>query len=747
MTVNLCVVSGTLVAPDGSPMPEVQVQFLPAPVTMRGRGTDTVAPRPVQVVSDANAALSIGLAPGVYTLRTREADGREYPPTLVDVPAREAVELADIMVTLPAPQSVYDAAASARAAAKAAGAAEAAAGLISLETEELVTAGNRLFASRTAFETADVPATVQSWSIRHAGRVLVYRSDPEGTAIQSVNGVKGSPAGEPTPLHWGAAPGAPAAVNALAFQAAADYATARRELLTVPAGRFDIAGPILFAPDHVTRTTCGLVGAGIGTTVLVQSNPGQDLLQFIHDDPERQYGICPVVRDLAIEAPGATEADQGAAIRHRETLTGIFEGLDINGPTFAIVSERGSQCWYNKIYVRSSLRASGQRAAAAFVFDHNPVRDTGRSFGNYMNNVEMQAGRGARVGVLMRAVDGLKWSNGHIDHCETHFLIDMDGTGGRTRVREVMVSNVYSDSNATTPTLFGVKVRATGGSCDIRGLTFVGSTFRAEAAEARAFGFDRAAGALNGLEFLDGLTFTACPMVGHSAAPAIDLRGPDGFDHKAKLRNVTITSPQIGNRGSQPARTHGLILAGTGVSVRGGGFAGNWSASGDRAIRVIADADAVAISDVQFDTARVRHDNIEIDAGATNVSVLGVGGTAGASLDRSIVSIGENENGRWERYSDGWQVAWKTITDRGPIETADGNIFRSSTVGLGAWPMPFVEPPFVLLTSFHASAQRSWVSSVASPTATTCGNAVLHRGSPSPSEDYFIVVRGEGRWK
>jgi hypothetical protein len=97
MTVSLCVVSGTLVAPDGSPMPEVQVQFLPAPVTMRGRAAQTLAPRPVAVTTDAAAGLSVGLAPGVYSVRTRETGGREYEPYLVEVPASEAAELAEIM--------------------------------------------------------------------------------------------------------------------------------------------------------------------------------------------------------------------------------------------------------------------------------------------------------------------------------------------------------------------------------------------------------------------------------------------------------------------------------------------------------------------------------------------------------------------------------------------------------------------------------------------------------------------------
>ena len=199
MTVNLCTVSGTLVAPDGSPLPEVEVRFLPAPVSLRGQGGTLQAPRPVAAVTDAAAGFSVGLAPGVYTLRAREAEGREYPPALVDVPATEAADLAEITLHLPAPQSVYDAAASARAAARAAGVAQTLADDIVHRAHD-----DMSFSSRAAFAAATVPDTVQGWSVVHAGRLLSYMRDPDGTAIASANAVAGSPAGEVRPEHWGA---------------------------------------------------------------------------------------------------------------------------------------------------------------------------------------------------------------------------------------------------------------------------------------------------------------------------------------------------------------------------------------------------------------------------------------------------------------------------------------------------------------------------------------------------------------
>jgi hypothetical protein len=236
MTISLCVVSGTLVAPDGSPLPGVQVQFLPAPVAVRSGAARLLAPRPVAASTDAEAGLSVGLVPGIYSVRTREPGGREYDPYLVEVPERETAELTEIMRNLPAPQSVYDAAASARVAASAAGRAEAvAAGLAS-------GSGGTMFASRAECEAADMPEGAETWSVRQDGLLLVYGRDPEGTAIETANGVRGAPLGPVRPEHWGAAPGVECGT---AIQAAIDWLEARGggELLFAPR-RYPIASTI-----------------------------------------------------------------------------------------------------------------------------------------------------------------------------------------------------------------------------------------------------------------------------------------------------------------------------------------------------------------------------------------------------------------------------------------------------------------------------------------------------------------------
>jgi hypothetical protein len=253
MTVNLCAVSGTLVAPDGSPMPDVQVQFLPAPATVRGQGTQSLHPRPVAIAADAGAEIRVDLAPGVYTVRTRDSNGRDYQPYLIDVPNAAEAMLSDIMLLLPAPQTVYDAAASARVAANAAGAARESAQEAAGSAEEAALKGGsgdeRTFSSRAAFLGATIPGTLERWTVLHSGKALDYVRDPDGTAIATDNGVKGSPAGVVTPEHFGAV-GDGVADDTAAFVAMIAHMNARRISARLSTARYRVqAGQlVLTAP-------------------------------------------------------------------------------------------------------------------------------------------------------------------------------------------------------------------------------------------------------------------------------------------------------------------------------------------------------------------------------------------------------------------------------------------------------------------------------------------------------------------
>lgn len=59
-----------------------------------------------------------------------------------------------------------------------------------------------IFESRAAFEAASPGPGVTEWALLHNQQILWYVRDPAGTAIESANGVRGSPAGVPTLAHW-----------------------------------------------------------------------------------------------------------------------------------------------------------------------------------------------------------------------------------------------------------------------------------------------------------------------------------------------------------------------------------------------------------------------------------------------------------------------------------------------------------------------------------------------------------------
>lgn len=93
------------------------------------------------------------------------------------------------------------------------------------------------FSSRAEFEASSLADDITAWTVDHAGYILSYRRDPDGTAITSANGVKGSPADVVMPDHW--------AEN------------------TIP-GETDMASAIMLAADYVASLGGGVVEFGRG---------------------------------------------------------------------------------------------------------------------------------------------------------------------------------------------------------------------------------------------------------------------------------------------------------------------------------------------------------------------------------------------------------------------------------------------------------------------------------------------------
>ena len=747
MTVNLCTVSGTLVAPDGSPMPEVRVQFLPAPVTVRGRAAQTLAPRPVAVTTDAGAELAVSLAPGVYSVRTREPGGREYEPYLVEVPASETAELAEIMRHLPAPQSVYDAAASARVASTAAGAAQESAALVldALET------GGRGFADRAEAESSEVPAALERIALLHEGRILAYRRDPAGTALITADGAHWSPAEAASALHWGAGPSQPATVNTAALNACAAWG----RHVHLPAGVYEIDAPVLFAPDEAGgRTACVLRGDGMEATVLVQTMASADAVQFIHADPARQHAIAPQVSDLSIRHPGATTADLGAAIRCRQSLQGSFERIVIDGATFGIVSER-SKCWYDKIYFRTSLRAAGEKAQAFLVLDHDPVQESGNSFGTFVSDCESQgAGPGVARMFELRSLDGLYISNSHFNFCETFFWVEPTGTQGRTTVRDVHVSNCYFDYDPSVPLAQAIRLSAEGPaeSITLWGFRFSNSLFRGRGPDAAVLRFDTSATGVSGLSFARVFSFIGCEFR-HFDGPILDFTLPAAVDARTRLRSITVKgchfTPDL-----QSPNPPNMILAGENVVVSGNSHTvGTWH-PGAPAIRVLEQSRRVRITGEIIDRPAAPRDLVQIEAGAEMVSIAGLVGRGEAAVEVETVETGIGPEGdAWVKYADGRMVVTRSMTFTGVnVNTAWGGfgLFQSGnllTATTRQMPVSFAEVPvfqvYLRCVGFLGFALFGGTGDVdewpASATAITVN---------SPTNRTVVLdMRAEGRWK
>lgn len=284
MTIELCVVSGTVVAPDGSPMPNVTVQFRPAPLTVRARGASAVAPSPVTVVSGADAGLSVALAPGVYTVRAREDRGREYQPFLVDVPAKPEADLSSILFDLPPPQSVYDAAASAHTAV------QAAESVLAARIEA------RQFPGRASLVTAVQAGAELPEGVIVTADGIAWRAVSGATAIPDLPGLV--PVEPAQPEHWGAV---------------GDGITDDRTQLTaalawgghvVAGGRYGVRGTV--APALSRDLQLDL----LGTIVALDDFPaGQKLLAFA--EPSEKVGV--IIRGGVIDGRAMPELLPGTA--------------------------------------------------------------------------------------------------------------------------------------------------------------------------------------------------------------------------------------------------------------------------------------------------------------------------------------------------------------------------------------------------------------------------------------------------
>jgi hypothetical protein len=118
MSITTCLVTGTVVTPDGADLAGATFHFVPEPASFGGQGGTVIAPRPVYAVADGEGAVSALLAPGRYRVGVTLSGGLKVgffatvpaeatanlnairdvaaPP----VPGLNAVTVRDLLVTL-----------------------------------------------------------------------------------------------------------------------------------------------------------------------------------------------------------------------------------------------------------------------------------------------------------------------------------------------------------------------------------------------------------------------------------------------------------------------------------------------------------------------------------------------------------------------------------------------------------------------------------------------------------------------
>jgi len=106
--VDTCHVTGTLIAPDGSPLPRVAALFHRLPERAFVAGDSTGMPHVVRQVTCVTGTVSVHLVPGAYMVRPQ---GASYPAFRIDVPDEPTANLADIQddILQPPPSQIIEA--------------------------------------------------------------------------------------------------------------------------------------------------------------------------------------------------------------------------------------------------------------------------------------------------------------------------------------------------------------------------------------------------------------------------------------------------------------------------------------------------------------------------------------------------------------------------------------------------------------------------------------------------------------
>jgi hypothetical protein len=209
------------------------------------------------------------------------------------------------------------------------------------------------------------------------------------------------------------------------------------------------------------------------------------------------------------------------------------------------------------------------------------------------------------------------------------------------------------------------------------------------------------------------------------------------------------------NTGIGQRANYGAIIQLRNTNTTVGALSGLWSVnpadSGSSAIVFQGTGTNNSLTNILFLTAptvaapvermRIASDG-KITAGAGTHWV----GTVSQNSSSAIVERGSNANGEFVRFADGTQICLKTLTGLGPITSAFGSIFISTTsYSFGTLPASFTAAPRVSISSFSA-LQSSIVSSLEPATTTNGPSFFLVRGTSGSATDFAAELIAVGRW-
>ena len=115
-------------------------------------------------------------------------------------------------------------------------------------------------------------------------------------------------------------------------------------------------------------------------------------------------------------------------------------------------------------------------------------------------------------------------------------------------------------------------------------------------------------------------------------------------------------------------------------------------------------------------------------------------------LDLAGMEVGQNENGSWVRWNNGWQECWIFVRewpDSAPNSTS-GSLYRTANFFTWTYPKPFVDEPIISGTCSSAS----WLGGGDTPTRNNKASCIfrVYRATQS-NNDVTIRLKAIGWWK